>query len=28
MWTPATRGQMAKIEKKAKRYPTDLTDEE
>src|SRR5271163_2835038 len=28
MWTPATRGRMAKIEKKAKRYPSDLTDEE
>ena len=28
MWTPATRGRMAKIEKKTKRYPTDLTDEE
>ena len=28
MWTPATRGRMAKIEKKTKRYPSDLTDEE
>ena len=28
MWTPATRGRMADIEKKTKRYPTDLTDEE
>jgi putative transposase len=28
MWTPATRGRMAEIEKKTKRYPTDLTDEE
>ena len=27
MWTPATRGRMAEIEKKTKRYPTDLTDE-
>ena len=26
MWTPATRGRMAEIEKKTKRYPTDLTD--
>src|SRR5271154_2145787 len=25
MWTPATRGRMAKIEKKTKRYPGDLT---
>ena len=28
MWTLATRGRMAEIEKKPKRYPTDLTDEE
>jgi putative transposase len=28
MWTPATRGRMAKIEQQTKRYPTDLTDEE
>ena len=28
MWTPATRGRMADLEKKTKRYPTDLTDEE
>src|SRR5271155_3747643 len=28
MWTPATRGRMAKIEKKTKRYPSELTDEE
>jgi putative transposase len=28
MWTPATRGRMANLEKKTKRYPTDLTDEE
>jgi len=28
MWTPATRGRVAEIEKKTKRYPTDLTDEE
>ncbi len=28
MWSPATRGQMVEIEKKTKRYPTDLTDEE
>jgi putative transposase len=28
MWTRATRGRMAKIEKQTKRYPTDLTDEE
>src|SRR5271163_1299561 len=28
MWTPATRGRMAKIEKKTKRYPSVLTDEE
>src|SRR6266536_1767867 len=28
MWTPATRGRMAAIERKTKRYPTDLTDEE
>lgn len=28
MWTQANRGRMADIEKKTKRYPTDLTDEE
>jgi transposase len=28
MWTEATRGRMAKIAKKTRRYPTDLTDEE
>jgi putative transposase len=28
MWTAATRGRMAEIEKKTKRYPTDLTNEE
>src|SRR3989304_6211568 len=28
MWTPANRGRMAKIEKKTKRSPSDLTDEE
>ena len=28
MCTPATRGRMAEIEKKTKRYPTDLTVEE
>jgi transposase len=28
MWTEATRGRMAAIAKKARRYPTDLTDEE
>jgi Putative transposase of IS4/5 family (DUF4096) len=28
MWTPTNRGRMAKIEKKTKRYPSDLTDEE
>jgi putative transposase len=28
MWTQANRGRMAKIEKKTKRYPSDLTDEE
>ena len=27
-WTPATRGRMAKIEKKTKRYPSDWTTEE
>ena len=25
MWTPKTRGRMAAIEKRTKRYPTDLT---
>lgn len=28
MWTRGNRGRMADIEKKTKRYPTDLTDEE
>ncbi len=28
MWTAATRGRMAEIERKTKRYPTDLTNEE
>ncbi|MGJ0621060.1 MAG: IS5 family transposase [Methylocystis sp.] len=28
MWTRETRGRMAAIERKTKRYPTDLTDEE
>jgi putative transposase len=28
MWSRATRGRMARIERKTKRYPTDLTDEE
>src|SRR5690606_27770774 len=28
MWTRATRGRLAAIERKTKRYPTDLTDEE
>jgi putative transposase len=28
MWTPKTRGRIAAIEKKTKRYPTDLTDAE
>src|SRR5687768_1150029 len=28
MWTQANRGRMADIEKKTKRYPSDLTDEE
>ena len=28
MWTAATHGRMAEIERKTKRYPTDLTDEE
>jgi putative transposase len=28
MWTKTNRGRMAKIEKKTKRYPSDLTDEE
>ncbi|MGH6803367.1 MAG: IS5 family transposase [Methyloceanibacter sp.] len=28
MWTPVTRGRMAEIEKKTRRYPSDLTDEE
>ncbi|WP_420492397.1 transposase, partial [Allomesorhizobium alhagi] len=28
MWTEQSRGRMARIAKKAKRYPSDLTDEE
>lgn len=28
MWTPETRGRMAKIRKKLKRYPADMTGEE
>ncbi|PZN99781.1 MAG: IS5/IS1182 family transposase, partial [Hyphomicrobiales bacterium] len=28
MWTRASRGRMAGFEQRAKRYPTDLTDEE
>ena len=28
MWTPESRQRMASLEKRAKRYPTDLTDEE
>jgi putative transposase len=28
MWTGASRGRMAGFEQRAKRYPTDLTDEE
>src|SRR3954453_1546527 len=28
MWTEQSRGRMAKIAKKTKRYPCDLTDEE
>jgi hypothetical protein len=28
MWTPESRGRMARIEKKTKRYPSDMTDEE
>jgi hypothetical protein len=28
MWNTATRGRMVAIEKKTKRYPRDLTDEE
>src|SRR6202021_1225902 len=28
MWTEQTRGRMAKIAKKTKRYPSDLTEEE
>ena len=28
MWTSDSRGRMARIEKKTKRYPSDLTDEE
>jgi hypothetical protein len=28
MWTEQSRGRIAKIAKKSKRYPSDLTDEE
>ncbi|MDX2101832.1 MAG: IS5/IS1182 family transposase, partial [Alphaproteobacteria bacterium] len=28
MWNTSTRGRMAALEKKTKRYPSDLTDEE
>ncbi|MDE2333152.1 MAG: IS5/IS1182 family transposase, partial [Rhodospirillales bacterium] len=28
MWTRESRGRMAAIARKTKRYPTDLTDEE
>jgi len=28
MWTEQSRGRMAEIAKKTKRYPSDLTDEE
>src|SRR6202521_4454725 len=28
MWSRATRGRMAALEKKTKRYPSDLTEEE
>ncbi|MEO9789315.1 MAG: IS5/IS1182 family transposase, partial [Aurantimonas coralicida] len=28
MWTRQTRARMASIERKTKRYPTDLTDAE
>ncbi|MET2833110.1 transposase, partial [Mesorhizobium shangrilense] len=28
MWTEQSRGRMAQIAKKTKRYPSDLTDEE
>ena len=28
MWTAESRGRMARIEKKTKRYPSDLTDAE
>jgi hypothetical protein len=28
MWTQQSRGRMAQIAKKTKRYPSDLTDEE
>ena len=28
MWTESTRRRMASIERKTKRYPSDLTDEE
>ena len=27
MWTKASRGRMVELEKRPKRYPTDLTDE-
>jgi hypothetical protein len=28
MWTRESRGRLAEIERKTKRYPSDLTDEE
>ena len=28
MWTPGSRGRMAEIARKTRRYPSDLTDEE
>jgi len=28
MWTEASRGRISRIERKTKRYPSDLTDEE
>ena len=28
MWTEASRGRIATVERKTKRYPSDLTDEE
>ncbi|MBO1358514.1 transposase, partial [Acetobacter sacchari] len=28
MWTPEQRGRMARITRKTRRYPSDMTDEE